>query len=35
LDALVDRSSLLAIAPVLTDDAIERIAQAFEKAARA
>ena len=34
LDALVDRSSLLAIAPVLTDDAIERIAQAFEKAAK-
>ena len=35
LDSLVDRSSLLAISPVLTDDAIERIAQAFESAAKA
>jgi 8-amino-3,8-dideoxy-alpha-D-manno-octulosonate transaminase len=35
LDSLVDRSSLLAIPPVLTDDAIERIAQAFESAAKA
>jgi hypothetical protein len=35
LDSLVDRSSLLAIAPVLTDDTIERIAVAFENAAKA
>lgn len=35
LDSLVERSSLLAVAPVLTDDAIERIALAFEKAAGA
>ncbi|MGD0521162.1 MAG: aminotransferase class I/II-fold pyridoxal phosphate-dependent enzyme [Terracidiphilus sp.] len=34
LDSLVDRSSLLAISPVLTGDAIERIALAFENAAK-
>ncbi len=35
LDSLLERSSLLAIPPVLTDDAIEHIAVAFEKAASA
>lgn len=33
LDALIDRSSLLAIPPVLNDDAIEKIASAFQQAA--
>jgi dTDP-4-amino-4,6-dideoxygalactose transaminase len=32
LDALIDRSSLLAIPPVLSDEAIEKIASAFEQA---
>ncbi|MGO9242691.1 MAG: DegT/DnrJ/EryC1/StrS family aminotransferase [Bryobacteraceae bacterium] len=35
LDSLVERSSLLAIPPVLTDEAVERIATAFENAASA
>ena len=33
VDDLIDRSSLLAIPPVLTDEAIDRIAQAFREAA--
>jgi len=34
LDDLIDRSSLLSIPPVLSDEAIERIATEFHKAAR-
>lgn len=33
LDGLIDRSSLLAIPPVLSDDAIDRVANAFRQAA--